>query len=330
MAIPSPGSWSRTLGPQRSLFETFRCCQDHSSGALVYHPVPVSLRRPALRCTRSRFPGARVVLPLLLSGLFLAGCGGGAGVEQAGPLTGTVMETDRTWRCNGLVDLDLVKVTIDGSKEDAVHLNRGCTGVIRRLEITGTGGDGVKVHADAHDLEILGGRIDCGPKARGKHQDAIQAMGGTRVTFRRHREPRLRQLFHVHQLGSKEAPEAGRDRVLGLQGDDEQLLRECARLDTLGSGRGRLRVSRPAACNGGRHRPGPERQRLDAQARLEERPEGKGAVSSGQWKMRTCAVLETLRFPWPTSLSESTRRFAFRALAARGSENVRRVLPDTA
>ena len=184
MAIPSPGSWSRTLGPQRSLFETFRYCQDHSSGALVYHPVPVSLRRPALQCTRLRFPGARVVLPFLLPGLFLAGCGGGAAVEQAGSLTGKVMETDQTWRCDRPVDLDLVEVTIDGSNTDAVHLNEGCTGVIRRLEITGTGGDGVKVHADAHDLEILGGRIDCGPKARGRHQDAIQAMGGTRVTFR--------------------------------------------------------------------------------------------------------------------------------------------------
>jgi hypothetical protein len=124
-----------------------------------------------------------MLFPLLLSGLFLAGCGGGAGVEQAGALMGTVMETDQTWRCNGLVDLDLVEVTIDGLNTDAVHLNKGCTGVIRRIEITGTAGDGVKVHTDAHDLRILGGRIDCGPKGLGRHQDAIQAMGGMRVTF---------------------------------------------------------------------------------------------------------------------------------------------------
>ncbi len=97
---------------------------------------------------------------------------------------------DRTWHCRGPVDLDLVRVELHATSADAVHLDRGCTGTIRSLEIVGNGaglgpgGDGVKIHAGAHDLQILGGFIDCGARAKAKHQDAIQAMGGARVVFR--------------------------------------------------------------------------------------------------------------------------------------------------
>ena len=41
----------------------------------------------------------------------------------------------------------------------------------------------MKIHAGAHDLEIRGGLINCGARSPGKHQDAIQAMGGARVVF---------------------------------------------------------------------------------------------------------------------------------------------------
>ncbi len=97
---------------------------------------------------------------------------------------------NRTWHCRGPVDLDLVRVDMTDTSKDAVHLDPGCTGTIRQLEIVGNGadlgpgGDGVKVHAGAHDLQILGGEIDCGRKRPHKHQDAIQAMGGADVTFR--------------------------------------------------------------------------------------------------------------------------------------------------
>jgi hypothetical protein len=107
----------------------------------------------------------------------------------ANVLTGSVNLNGKTWHCRGPVDLQLVRVVMGGKNGDAVHLDRGCTGIIHRLEIVGDGGtlgphgDGVKIHTGAHDLEILGGAIDCGARSPGKHQDAIQAMGGARVVF---------------------------------------------------------------------------------------------------------------------------------------------------
>jgi len=101
----------------------------------------------------------------------------------------TVVLADRTWHCKHPVNLDLVRVTMHDGRSDAVHLDGGCTGTIRRLVVPGNGddlgpgGDGVKVHAGVHDLKILSGVIQCGKKFHRKHQDAIQAMGGRRVTF---------------------------------------------------------------------------------------------------------------------------------------------------
>jgi len=100
-----------------------------------------------------------------------------------------VILSNTTWHCRSQVDLALVRVTLHGQSMDAIHLDRGCKGTIRRLEVVGNGGgvgpggDAVKVHDGAHDLRILGGTIDCGEKAPGKHQDAIQAMGGSDVIF---------------------------------------------------------------------------------------------------------------------------------------------------
>jgi hypothetical protein len=127
-------------------------------------------------------------LSLVLLGLF-SGCSGDSSEPEPDTLRGSIQVVDKMWRCVTPVDLDLVQVTIHGLKTDAIHLNRGCTGTIRRLEVVGDGvdlgprGDAVKVHAGAHDLEILGGTINCARKSPRKHQDAIQAMGGKRVTF---------------------------------------------------------------------------------------------------------------------------------------------------
>jgi hypothetical protein len=122
------------------------------------------------------------------------GCGSShqAGNAKGGTLTG-VVRVSKTWYCRGPVNLDLVEVKLSNGSQhhDAVHLDRGCTGVIRSLDVVGDGkttgpsADGVKVHAGVHDLKILGGSIDCGQKGHGAHQDAIQAMGGKRVTFSR-------------------------------------------------------------------------------------------------------------------------------------------------
>jgi hypothetical protein len=129
---------------------------------------------------------------LVVAGIGCVGCGGGGGGggrKGKHPEQKTVALIDRTWHCKSKVDLDLVEVTMHGSRQDAVHLDRGCTGTIHKLVVAGDGdklgpgGDGVKVHAGVHDLQILSGEINCGRKFKRKHQDAIQAMGGKRVTF---------------------------------------------------------------------------------------------------------------------------------------------------
>jgi hypothetical protein len=105
-------------------------------------------------------------------------------------LTGSVVLVDRTWNCNGRVDLSSVTVTItravigERRLEDAVHLRPGCTGRIGRIDVTQSAGDGVKVAEGVHDLEIDGGRIRCLAKAPNLHQDGIQVMGGERISFR--------------------------------------------------------------------------------------------------------------------------------------------------
>jgi hypothetical protein len=95
------------------------------------------------------------------------------------------VRTDQTWTCDTKVDLDLVQVSIPaGPRQDAVHLRPGCTGRIGRLEVTQRSGDGVKVAEGAHDLTVDSGSIRCLDKAPRMHQDGIQAMGGTNITFR--------------------------------------------------------------------------------------------------------------------------------------------------
>jgi hypothetical protein len=109
-------------------------------------------------------------------------------LRHSGKLAG-ILILHTTWNCRGPVALDLLKVVLHDVRKDAVHLGPGCTGTIRRLEIEGDGaslgpgGDGVKIHAGAHDLQVLGGYIDCGRRRPKKHQDAIQAMGGRNVVF---------------------------------------------------------------------------------------------------------------------------------------------------
>jgi uncharacterized protein YceK len=139
-------------------------------------------------------PGPAVGLAAVL--LVAAGCGethrsagGGETRVVGGVLTGSVIKSDTTWSCNTSVNLDLVRVELHDTHRDAVHLGPGCTGTIRRLEIVGDGaglgpgGDGVKVHAGARDLRVLSGYINCGLAGPRKHQDAIQAMGGTSIVF---------------------------------------------------------------------------------------------------------------------------------------------------
>jgi hypothetical protein len=92
-----------------------------------------------------------------------------------------------TWYCNTAVDLQLVRVTIvDGRLRDAIRID-DCSGRIGRVEVVTNGIDGLKVRNTepvAHDLAIEGGYVRCTGHPEGAHQDGIQVLGGTRVTFR--------------------------------------------------------------------------------------------------------------------------------------------------
>ena len=101
---------------------------------------------------------------------------------------GEIIRNNQGWTCNSAVNLDLVRVTTPPG--DGVSLSTGCTGVIRRLEVTGVrNGDGIKVQNAsvnaAHDLLIASMLVSCsGPSTDGTHQDGIQVMGGRNLTFR--------------------------------------------------------------------------------------------------------------------------------------------------
>jgi hypothetical protein len=99
-----------------------------------------------------------------------------------------IVLNDQPFVCNGPVDYDLVKVTMRTSNRDAISLAAGCTGRIGRIEVESWTQDGVKVQNGtsnpAHDIVIGGGYVKCHDIAAGAHQDAMQAMAGTRITFR--------------------------------------------------------------------------------------------------------------------------------------------------
>ncbi len=88
------------------------------------------------------------------------------------------------YTCNGPVNG--VRVVGTGSDSRAlVHLAAGCTGTLSfDIRVTSGGGDGVKVHAGAHDLTIGPSRIVCDRLSDTSfHQDGVQVQGGTNVTF---------------------------------------------------------------------------------------------------------------------------------------------------
>ena len=113
----------------------------------------------------------------------------GGGAHGRGVLTGSIAQTDQTWVCRGPVDLDSVSVTMTSAiasrrGADAIHLQPGCTGRIRHLEVLTAAGDAVKATEGVHDLAIDGGSIVCTAKLPTMHQDGFQVMGGERITLR--------------------------------------------------------------------------------------------------------------------------------------------------
>lgn len=99
----------------------------------------------------------------------------------------SVVLVDQPWNCRGRVDLDLVRVTMRSSTQDAVQLDQDCHGRVGRVEVETWTGDGIKIQNRgqvAHDLVIEAGFVKCHAVAPGHHQDGVQAMGGSRITFK--------------------------------------------------------------------------------------------------------------------------------------------------
>jgi hypothetical protein len=98
-----------------------------------------------------------------------------------------VVLVESGWACREEVDLDLVKVTMRTEVDDAVSLDQNCSGRIGRIEVDTWTGDGIKVQNRgevARDLVIESGYVKCHAVYGDYHQDGIQVMGGTRLTFR--------------------------------------------------------------------------------------------------------------------------------------------------
>ena len=128
------------------------------------------------------FSKSLLVVGIALAGLALAQSGPSA-PPNAHALIGSINLTDQTWICAGPVSLDSVTVLIKSVSVDAIHLDAGCTGTIGAISVVQYRLDGIKVHTGAHDLSIGGGSIRCLGHDPLAHQDGIQAMGGTGVTF---------------------------------------------------------------------------------------------------------------------------------------------------
>jgi Cysteine-rich secretory protein family len=102
--------------------------------------------------------------------------------QPPAPPSGPVVGVPYT--CNGPVHG--LRVVGTGSDPRAlIHLEAGCTGSLSfDIHVTSGGGDGVKVHAGAHDLTIGPSRIVCDRLIDTSfHQDGVQVQGGTNVTF---------------------------------------------------------------------------------------------------------------------------------------------------
>ena len=102
---------------------------------------------------------------------------------------------DQPWSCRGAVNIDLVRVTLRTTVADAIQLDQDCSGRVGRVEVETWTADGIKVQnrgVVAHDLVIESGYIKCHAVAGNAHQDGIQAMGGSRITFRELRVDCLR------------------------------------------------------------------------------------------------------------------------------------------
>jgi Ig domain of plant-specific actin-binding protein len=193
----SNGTWSGTA-PMSTTIQWSRCASNGSGcvalgGAtgVSYTPVQAdvgSTLRASVTATNGGGSASSTSAPS--SVVVAAPSGGGGGGSGGGggggsSTSGTVIVNNGSWTCDGPVNLDLVKVNQPSG--DAIVLAEGCTGSIGRIEVDTWTQDGVKIQNQsnpAHDLTIGGGYVTCHGISPGAHQDAVQAMGGARITFR--------------------------------------------------------------------------------------------------------------------------------------------------
>lgn len=123
----------------------------------------------------------KLLLLLALVGL-AASCGSDS--TNSSLTSGNITLEEQSWYCGGRVDVDRLEVTIRTAVIDAIELGRGCTGRIGEIVVVQYQKDGVKVTAGAYDLVVEKGTIECLGQRAGGHQDGVQAMGGTRITFK--------------------------------------------------------------------------------------------------------------------------------------------------
>lgn len=127
----------------------------------------------------------KALVLILVLALALAACGGSE--KRLAAATGAVYDGSGPFRCLSAVNYDLVRVTtpVDATF-DAIYLGQHCSGRIGRVEVTSQGADGIKVQNSgsvAHDVTIESGYVICTHVTPGAHQDAMQAMGGARITM---------------------------------------------------------------------------------------------------------------------------------------------------
>jgi hypothetical protein len=99
--------------------------------------------------------------------------------------TVSIVSIGKSWSCSGPVNLASVTVTIGAAApaDDGVFLRSGCTGYIGSITVAQWRGDGIKVGAGAHDLEIGSITVHCYAHDPLKHQDGVQVMGGHNIRF---------------------------------------------------------------------------------------------------------------------------------------------------
>jgi hypothetical protein len=133
---------------------------------------------------------------------------GGCDLEDAsGCVPGAeLVLTDDQWRCRGpLAEIAAelggtlpLKVTARfttfvTTSGPVIDLREGCVGdgtdaIDLILDVQGDGrtyggtNDAVSVKLDARDIEVTG-KVNCGPRPAGGHQDGVQGQGGMNVTF---------------------------------------------------------------------------------------------------------------------------------------------------